>query len=58
MKYRVPVDFIVEAANPEELKVNLNEFLLKAITEWRLIHCKVKDYEFPYGYPEEPLSDS
>lgn len=57
MKYRVPVDFIVEAANPEELKVNLNEFLLKAITEWRLIHCKVKDYEFPYGYPEEAMSD-
>ena len=57
MLYKVSVDFTVEASSPEEVKVNLNEFLLRAITEWRLMHCKVKDYEFPYGYPEEPISN-
>ena len=53
-KYRVPIDFIVNASSPEECKIRINEFLLHALMENRKTFGVV-DYEAPYSYPLEEM---
>ncbi len=57
MKYRVPIDFIVKATTPEEAKIRIEEFLLHAVSEFRLAF-DILEYEAPFGYPIEPESEN
>ena len=56
-RYKVPIDFIVEATSPEECKVRINEFLLHSVMENR-ITFGVIDYHAPVGYPVEEMVGS
>ena len=54
-KYNVPVDFTVVANTSEEIKIIMDDFLLRAVTELRTQFPQIKDYQFPYGYPIEEV---
>lgn len=56
-EYIVPMDFTVKAESSEEAKFRLDEFLMHAVSEFRLEYGII-DYEAPFGYPTEEVSSS
>lgn len=55
-KYNIPIDFVVRASTPEEAQLRISEFLLRAVTEFR-VDYNIVDYEAPYGYPVEEINE-
>ena len=55
-KYKIPIDFTVRADTPEEAKERVDEFLLQTVMDYR-VHYSIVNYEAPYGYPVEEVSD-